>query len=68
MFLLVYMQALGHHQAAMCVQVMSLRSPGRVLFEAPVQVQGSSTSVGPKQALPGGITATSDTFTLPRCV
>lgn len=60
------LQGLGHHQAAMCVQVRSLRNPGKVLFEAPVQVMGSSLSVGPKQPLPGGITATPETFTLSR--
>jgi hypothetical protein len=61
-----YLQGLGHHQATMCLQVMSVRSPGKVLFEAAVQVVGSSLSVGPKQPLPGGTTATPDTFTLPR--
>lgn len=64
---ILHVQALGHHQAAMCVQVVSQRSPGRVLFEAVVQVQGSSLSLGPKQPLPGGTTATPETFTLPRC-
>jgi hypothetical protein len=60
------MQGLGHHQATMCVQVMSVRSPGQVLFEAAVQVMGSSLSLGPKQPLHGGPTATLETFTLPR--
>lgn len=64
----VCVQALGHHQVAMCVQVMSLRTPGLVLFEAAVQVMGSSMSLGPKQPLPGGPSAIPETFNLPRCV
>lgn len=64
----VCVQALGHHQAAMCVQVVSLRTPGLVLFEAAVQVMGSSMSLGPKQPLAGGPSAIPETFTLPRCV
>lgn len=59
-------QALGHHQAAMCVQVVSQRNPGQVLFEAAVQVMGSSLSLGPKQPLAGGIDATPEKFSLPR--
>ncbi len=62
----LYLQGLGHHQTAMCVQVKSLRNPGKVLYEASVQVMGSSLSVGPKQPLPGGTTATPETFTLSR--
>lgn len=63
----VHEQALGHHQAALCFQAVSDRSPGKVLHEVMVAVQGSSLSLGPKQpALPGGPDATPDTFTLPR--
>jgi hypothetical protein len=50
----------------MCVQVISQRTPGQVLFEAAVQVIGSSLTPGPKQPLPGGTDATPETFTLPR--
>lgn len=50
----------------MCVQVISLRNAGKVLFEASVQVMGSSLSLGPKQPLPGGTAATPETFTLTR--
>jgi hypothetical protein len=39
---------------------------GRVLSEATLQVQGSSLTLGNKQPLPGGITATPDTFKKPR--
>jgi hypothetical protein len=63
-----FLQALGRHQATMSFQVVSNKVAGRVLSEATLQVQGSSLTLGSKQPLPGGITATPDTFMKPRQV
>jgi hypothetical protein len=62
------LQALGRHQATLSFQVVSSKVAGRVLSEATLQVQGSSLTLGNKQPLPGGITATPDTFKKPRQV
>jgi hypothetical protein len=61
-----FLQALGRHQATISFQVVSNKVAGRVLSEATLQVQGSSLTLGSKQPLPGGITATPDTFKKPR--
>jgi hypothetical protein len=61
-------QALGRHQATLNFQVVSSKVPGCVLSETSLQVQGSSLTLGNKQPLPGGITATPDTFKKPRQV
>ncbi|KAF6261116.1 hypothetical protein COO60DRAFT_1637017 [Scenedesmus sp. NREL 46B-D3] len=59
-------KALGRHQATLSFQVTSSKVPGRVLSKVSLQVQGSSLTLGNKQPLPGGITATPDTFKKPR--